>query len=341
MAQKTAPPLSSALNPMTAPKRHHYLPEMYLKGFSHDEKKVALYDLETEKGYETSIKNVGVVSELYTIINDKKEKNRSVEQLLSDHIETPAAEAIRKINHQILISDEEKAHLSFFIGFIANRMPSRRESVEELIKGYANAVIQWKFGTLEDTIASMRRRDQDVALEEARELYNFATSSNYEIKPNNAVFIQTLITLGVDLSKKIYSMSWTAYFAPEGTSFITSDNPFMFASEVATLRENEVFNNYPNACCVFPLSRFALLEMRLTEMRTPFGINVITRNSVREFNKACSGLATRLLIGQDLDLIKNIARFAKKNPHRNIGVNLRGLVKGSDSLKKYIDEIKI
>ncbi len=326
---------------MSEPKRHHHLPEMYLKGFSHDEKRVALYDLEAEKGYETSIKNVGVVSELYTIIIDKKEKNRSAEQFLSDHIETPAAEAIRKINNQILISDEEKAHLSFFIGFIANRLPSRRESVEELIKGYASAIIQQKFGTLDDTIASMKRRDQDVDLEEARELHNFATSSNCEIKPNNAEFIKTLITMGVDLSKKINSMSWTAYFAPKGTSFITSDNPFMFASEAATLREGEVFNNYPNARCVFPLSRFVMLEMRQTERPTSFGIHVITRQSVREFNKACCGLATRLIIGQDLNLIKNIARFAKRNPHRNFGINSRGIVKRNDALRKHISEIKI
>jgi hypothetical protein len=87
---------------MTEPKRHHYLPEIYLKGFSRDEKKAAVYDLEMGKGFEMSIKNVGVVSELHTIINDKKEKNRSAEQLLSDHIETPAAEAFKKINHRIL-----------------------------------------------------------------------------------------------------------------------------------------------------------------------------------------------------------------------------------------------
>ncbi len=325
---------------MSEAKRHHYLPEMYLKGFSHDAKKVALYDLETKKGYETSITNVGVVHDLYTIIDAQKEKNRSVDRLLfSDHIETPAAEAIRKINNQILISDEEKVHLSFFIGFIANRMPSRREAVEELIKGYANAIIRQKFGTLEDTVASISKQDQDVDLEEARELHAFATSSNYVIKPNNAEFIKTLIVLGVDLSKKIYSMSWTAYFAPKGTSFITSDNPFMFASEAATLTEGAVFNNYPNARCVFPLSRFVMLEMKQTANPTAFGIHVITRQSVREFNKACSGLSTRRIIGQDVDLVNNMARFAKSNQHRKFGINARGVVKEIASVKKQIIRI--
>lgn len=326
---------------MSEPKRHHYLPEMYLKGFSQDEKIVAIYDIATEKCYETSIKHVGVVRELYTIINDKKETNRSTEQFFSDHIESPAGEAINKMNKQVLISEEEKAHLSFFIGFIANRLPSRRELVEELILGYVNAIIKQKFGTIEDTVASMRSRDEHVDIEKARELYDFASSSQYKITPNNAEFIQTLITLGMDLSKKIYAMSWTAYRAPEGTSFITTDNPFVFASQAPMLREGDMFNNCPNARCVFPLSRFVILEMRQTERQTPLGFHVITRQSVREYNKALSGLATRLIVGQHVNLVKNIARFVNINPHKDFGVNSNGEIKGKDSLKKHLDELKL
>src|SRR5258706_16309220 len=81
---------------VTKPKRHHFLPEFYLKGFTRDGY-LWLYDRERDAFRQQTPSNTGVIGHFYTFTNTAGECDSTLEGVLStvEGLAKPIIEKLR------------------------------------------------------------------------------------------------------------------------------------------------------------------------------------------------------------------------------------------------------
>ena len=116
---------------MNTPKRHHYLPESYIKRFCKNEK-VFVYDRKKNEIRPQTPVNSGVKTHYYSSINEKGEKNPEIETDLLAKIDNYAKDVLDKFesHKKILVEDREK--LSIFMGFMLYRIPNFENSFNSM-----------------------------------------------------------------------------------------------------------------------------------------------------------------------------------------------------------------
>ncbi len=110
---------------MSNPKRHHYLPQFYLKGFCKDDV-LCLYNDKNKTAINLKPNNAALIKNFYTIENDDGSPNYEIEKRFSI-IESETAPIIKKIINQTPISSEEKGILALFVGLLQHRTPGSLE----------------------------------------------------------------------------------------------------------------------------------------------------------------------------------------------------------------------
>jgi hypothetical protein len=112
----------------TKPKRHHFLPEFYLTGFTRDNY-LWLYDRKKDEYRRQHPHNTAVIGHYYTVENPRGEKDYSIEGFLSQ-IEGKAKSAIVKLDTGLGIAREERLDLAFFITLQLTRTPKFEREIE-------------------------------------------------------------------------------------------------------------------------------------------------------------------------------------------------------------------
>src|SRR5215212_50316 len=102
--------------PRTSAKRHHLIPESYMRRFSFDGRRIHVFDSATGKLRTDVPKNVAVESEFNSILRKSGEKDRTVEARLAD-IDDAGGRAFDKLEQREPLTREERWHVSFFVGF--------------------------------------------------------------------------------------------------------------------------------------------------------------------------------------------------------------------------------
>lgn len=94
------------------PKKHHYLPQSYLKGFQIENTKknpkIYIYEKDNRKTpYIAAIKDTACIRDYHTIkVNDKNDRT-SIESMFSN-IENEIIQNIRRVINENHISDDSK-----------------------------------------------------------------------------------------------------------------------------------------------------------------------------------------------------------------------------------------
>lgn len=101
------------------PKRHHYIPQYYLKGFSIPEtEKVWVYHKNDKQkdSHDTNVMNLGVEKYFYKLnLYEGDDDTKVLEEYFANEIEGPANPILSKIAERKRINSLEKDVLSFYI----------------------------------------------------------------------------------------------------------------------------------------------------------------------------------------------------------------------------------
>ncbi len=112
------------------PKRHHFVPQMYLRRWSADGK-VAVRRRDGAQ-FLSSVERVGAINGFYDVETSTGQVSKDVERYFASEVEGPAVDALRVIDdtHRppSLGSDERRA-LSYYIASQMTRTPERRAQV--------------------------------------------------------------------------------------------------------------------------------------------------------------------------------------------------------------------
>ena len=284
---------------MAKPKRHHYIPRVYLKNFTNSNDKVWVYDKKLKTLKELSTKDTTLEKELYTITDAEGNKDYSLEEFFGK-IETTASPIINKIINKQVISPEEKTQLSLFIALLDNRTIAAIHNYDktscEMLTWMKN--MRLYHGEFDSLINKM-----NCSKDEAMQKINDA-----KIHLNKETNLKLLIDLAGTSAEYFSLMEWRIlYIKNKDCNFITSDNPLFLLPE-------KISNDYgygiatPGVQKIIPLTSNIILSIGDLGNIAVHGCVISEKVRVRQINTLLFLSAKRFVIANNKGLLENLIK---------------------------------
>ena len=308
---------------MSTPKRHHYLPESYLAGFTRDRSAAGVffvYDRDVAAVRRQTPRNTTVKSHYYTVATKTTDRSTHVEEALAK-VESLAIPVVRKIESRLGLTQNEREALALFVALLGCRVPQFERGLRESTSALHKRVSALAFHSVDDVVAELRRQgvDTDDASEKALDLHRLIQDGDYDVSPSKEWLVRMMLESALEEGWLFWQMNWAAVHAPKNSSFIVSDAPLMLLPP-ENWRSQFPHLGYglltPGVQKIIPLTeRVALMMLDkgegLIHLDAP-------RSDVRSINISLALRCERFLIGRDEALVKSIASNArlKENERR-------------------------
>jgi len=197
-------------------KRHHYLPEFYLKGFINQSNKPKIWIY--EKGNPNIIcstpKNIAVQAHYYSYNTPEGNKDTDSFESFFSKIEAKIPTIFKNIREQKNLNDEEKAWFSIFLGFSITRVPNYRKNIEDITANIIKKILR--------TSAF----DANKSGMQIEGLHKFILNDEYNITIKNPEYsLGMIVDHAFEFGRILNLMKWSFLIATQDYKFITSDNP--------------------------------------------------------------------------------------------------------------------
>jgi len=252
----------------------HYVPRYYLKGFSEDDgKSISVYDMKEHRCFATQVKSIANETDFYS---------PEVEKYLSDVIEGPANDVIKKIRDRLELSAVDKQVLAAYMTCMMKRVPKGKERLKEVAPGAAEEVRR-NFHRLLEIAAGANPEKADIAQKRKVEIDEII--DKYAKDPPKEFWLTNMPPENSpNVLAALANMTWRFLTFDEYPAFLTSDNPLFFFTGMGIGK--------PESEVTFPISShialWATLRSDLKEGYFP------TRSQVvKELNRRTCSIATR------------------------------------------------
>ncbi len=115
---------------MTQPRKHHYLPQFYLRGFSDNGKQIYRIEKPEGCGHLCSIKDSAAIRDFYVLDHQQAEDSQAFEKQLAD-IEGSLSVAIDQVVEFGIINNELHSRLIDFVSLMRFRVPAYKLIIEK------------------------------------------------------------------------------------------------------------------------------------------------------------------------------------------------------------------
>jgi hypothetical protein len=207
---------------MSTAKRHHTVPQFYLRGFAAGEQ-IATVALPGDRRFVQSVRKAASETHFYTV-PDAVDGPDVFEKRLAD-LEGEAARVLELIERGVwpLVEDDRFA-LAFFIAVQAGRGPEQRRNMEHVAAQVARLEIG--HGGREGVKRWVKdKRGIDVSDEEVEVIWEQATRpEGPPIRMSAIAHIEQILELSLELEKYTSGRPWTLVRF-DRRSLITSDSP--------------------------------------------------------------------------------------------------------------------
>lgn len=201
---------------------HHYVPQEYLRGFTHPSCTRALWQFDKEtQTFSATPASIARIAQQRSFYDD------DIERMLNELVEIPGNRVLHKLRSGDLdLSDKERIDLSVYIATMLKRVPHHRAQVTEMapqvlakvtselreeIRAYEDS------GQLSPETAAKHHAETNVA--EAK--YSAEMPGNVRDQIRSPWPTESMIDL-------VYGMNWRFVRAVRDQYFVTTDNPAFF-----------------------------------------------------------------------------------------------------------------
>jgi len=215
---------------MSKPKRHHYLPQSYLVGFSADDGCVCVYDRVRNEYRPQKPLNTGVISHYYSVIDDKGEKRTDLESELLQFVDGNGISAIKKAQTSTDLDEEDRAKIAVFCAYLQFRIPNYEKSINHCNEQILKKIAEMTFSTPERTeavLAELKEDSNNDSEIDPKEMTEFIQSGKYRIETDRSFSLRHMIDLSQKMAPILGMMDWCFLHPPSGKTFVTCDNPFV------------------------------------------------------------------------------------------------------------------
>ena len=204
---------------MKPPRRHHFVPIVYLKGFADPEARGKLEHLwYLRRGASTwvsaALKDVGVEKDWYLLEKPRMQKQPEAAQVhelsleeYSNKFEVRMGLVLPKVRSGRSLTLEDQRDLALFVANLLYRTPRMRQMTKMVLP----------------TVARDRLRARDPGFQEGV-LEDVAAGTYLRPESRNLVKSAPLL-VSEHFALKLLRMDWTLYHRVGGAMFITSDTP--------------------------------------------------------------------------------------------------------------------
>ena len=301
---------------MKLSRRHHYLPQMYLRGFANNEAEQAwVFDRQNKTYLHQGILNTAVKKDFYTVVGRDGEKTDAVERLMANSVEDPMKRIIERLDRKNLTWEgEDRAILALFVALLKTRNPAfdrdQNEFTEQFHRWWAKANNP-SVDVVEESLKKYEQETgEDMSDVSARDIFEMIRGDTYDIKNPRENNIKMMTSLALESAQAVFRLNWEILIAPKGCSFLTCDNPF---SVVPPPLFDDTETGYgiltPGASTVVPLSSTTAICFH-GEGQGVHGA-VAHRNFLRNVNMVVAANSERFIIARDEPLLRSVVRKGK------------------------------
>ncbi|KGJ95996.1 DUF4238 domain-containing protein [Thalassotalea sp. ND16A] len=300
----------------------HYVPRGYLRGFTIPGEKSLIwqYDKNTGEIFKRpkSVNRICSEFQYYAQKNEDGSTDKETMENAFHEIEDKTPRIIKKINslnnaEKVIISEDEKAVLSFFTAMQLTRVPNFRNGIEEMYRkvveiGLSHQVDKArKDGTLPVSIDSLYKQGK----------INIDIESFVSLK----AMLATAQEGAINLMGKVWHFAMPA----KGMSFVTSDNPVFFqAPEKYRELNSQIGPFHPVSEVTLPLSSDLLLIFSPSANYSKSEYDLINMTAVQLDEKDTDNLNKRSILAakqyvysseNNKDLAKLVSQFKGSTQH--------------------------
>lgn len=301
-------------------RRHHYLPQMYLRGFADEAELVWVFDRQDNTYVHQGILNTAVKKDFYTFVGPDGQRTDAVETMMANIVEAPMKRIIGKLDKRNLTWEgEDRAILALFVALLRTRNPAfdrgQNEFTEQFHRWWAKATHSSPEAVEESLREYQEKTGEDMTDVSAREVFEMIRDDQYEIKNPRQNNIKMMMSLALEIAQAVFRLNWEVLSAPKGMAFVTCDNPF---TVVPPPNFDGTLGGYgiltPGASTVVPLSgRTAICFFGEGEQIRGA---VVRKDFLRNVNVVVAANSERFVIARDEPLLRSIVRKGKLDQWR-------------------------
>lgn len=287
------------------PKRHHYLPQSYLREFGRDET-VWVYDRATNEIRNQLIVDTTVKRHFYSVEQEDGTKDPWVENVLAQ-VDGLIPSIVGELRRYSTLEDVKRFELALVAALFMNRTPGFHEDMERVEGDLIKHTCKLMFHTVEDAERSIKEwqsEDPNAGDLDPQELFDLYKSGQYEVKIHRNRTIELMAKLSPKFAETIFSLNIMILHAPESSAFITCDRPFI----IAPPRDTSKIPKWAGIGILTPGAE-KLLPLA-SDLAVVFGdpggdvrhVNV-TQDVVRNLNETVGYSTDRFFLGRDEALV--------------------------------------
>jgi hypothetical protein len=260
------------------PRKHHYVPQCWLSGFTEDGEKTSRLwqsDLNSGRQWPTTSADAGHRRDFYRLTDPSKDP-LLIEKKLSE-IEDTIAPILKRLDKELRMpDDDELGSLIVFMAIQWVRVPAFRP----VVLGIMESTMQ---SNMSDALSSPEAWSQtlrDAGIPNSspgsdyHKMREFIESGDYSFSAPNDWYIKTGFTASLDVIDSLEKKSWGVAISENG-EFIGSDNPIVLDGPAG---EKMGFANA--GVIIYPVSRHVVLY----GTASPVSLQAMNRTDVARHN---------------------------------------------------------
>ncbi|WP_437773505.1 DUF4238 domain-containing protein [Arthrobacter sp. KNU40] len=286
-----------------AARKHHVVPNSYLRRWSGPTHRVQVSDLNTGKSYVTSPGNAARVTDFYLLESPDLDPDEIppafVENLLA-LIEGRAVPALDTLLAHSAdgMSGQDKADISVFLGFQLARGQQTREMIQQLaadISPHLHSVTNMTEDGIKALLASKKIPFTEQILTEVTDFQKGLQDGSIVMLPQQAALVGMPISMAMELAEHLYIRHWVLFRTRP--ILFTSDEPVVAIGGPGRPRNRRAgIGTAP--VVVFPIAPDALLVMFSNEPRPEY-LEDLTLIELAEVNRETAASASRWVIDRE------------------------------------------
>ncbi len=214
---------------MSVPKRHHYLPQFYLKGFCPTDG-LWVYDREKGECRKSRPKAVAFKKGFYAVQGSDGELDYVEVEKRLGVVESQAAPVIKKLDAGGALELRERYALAMFVALLKYRTTAFERQSSEFNEAFSDpeTAKEMLAPSVEGVEALLRRAGYEEAglPQMARTVYEHIREQGVEHRPGPNARLEQMLQGAYELGTQLTLGPLTVARAPEGCRFITADDPY-------------------------------------------------------------------------------------------------------------------
>lgn len=264
---------------MSQPRKQHYLPQFYLRGFSLDGRGIYQLEKATGKYYGCQIKDAAAIKDFHEIDYEGADDPCVLEKELAK-MEAEFAIHLASFLSDGIKNDVARLYTVQLLSLMRLRVPAFKEHIEA---SYPSSIRK---------VAELLERDgrlpaPPLGFEEKLRVKNLKFSV-LNWKSMEMIF---KLAANEEILTNLYGMRSALYIAPPGMSFVTSDQPVALYHPAAAQMSYGIGPEVPGVEITLPLSSRKLL--RLDHSKEVHSEQIALPAQVAEFNRRTIAMGKR------------------------------------------------